>query len=129
MNRKSKPELTYADNPEWTNADVARATPFGQLPASLQATLTGRRRGPQKAPTKVRTSLRLSPAVVEYFKGTGAGWQTRIDASLLQLIAKPAVHASPGKSIAKRVVRKTASAKRGASHRKGGKRARDNARL
>ncbi len=45
-------------------------------------------RGPQKAPTKVLISLRLSPEVVEHFKATGTGWQTRIDGTLLELIRK-----------------------------------------
>lgn len=50
------------------------------LPASLQRKLGVR--GPQKAPTKERVTIRLSPDVVERFKATGAGWQTRIDAAL-----------------------------------------------
>jgi uncharacterized protein (DUF4415 family) len=36
-------------------------------------------RGPQKAPVKQRISIRLSPEVVEQFRATGPGWQTRID--------------------------------------------------
>ncbi len=46
------------------------------------ATATIRRpgqRGPQKAPTKKLVSLRLSPEVLEHFKATGPGWQTKID--------------------------------------------------
>ena len=39
-------------------------------------------RGAQKAPTKVATTIRLSPEVMDAFKATGAGWQTRIDAAL-----------------------------------------------
>ena len=39
-------------------------------------------RGPQKAPTKKPLAIRLSPDVVEYFKATGAGWQSRIDSAL-----------------------------------------------
>lgn len=122
MKRKPNPELSD-DNPEWTGADIARAKTFDQLPASLQATLSARRRGPQKTPTKVRTSLRLSPEVVEHFKGAGPGWQTRIDSMLLKLIAKPASssRARAGKSFAK-TARKAASAKRGMSRRKATKR-------
>jgi uncharacterized protein (DUF4415 family) len=44
------------------------------------------KRGPQKAPTKKLVSLRLSPEVIEHFKATGAGWQTRIDSTLLESI-------------------------------------------
>lgn len=52
------------------------------LPQSLQKKLGMRPRGPQKSPTKVATTIRLSPDVMEAFKATGAGWQTRIDAAL-----------------------------------------------
>jgi len=46
------------------------------------------KRGPQKAPTKKLASLRLSPEVVEHFKATGPGWQTRIDEALVETIKK-----------------------------------------
>ena len=48
------------------------------------------KRGPQKAPTKKLISLRLSPEVIDHFKGTGRGWQTRIDSTLLESIKKRA---------------------------------------
>jgi uncharacterized protein (DUF4415 family) len=48
------------------------------------------KRGPQKAPTKKLVSLRLSSEVVEHFKATGRGWQTRIDGALLESIRKRA---------------------------------------
>ena len=34
---------------------------------------------PKAAVTKQPVSIRLSPEVVEYFKSTGKGWQTRVD--------------------------------------------------
>lgn len=48
------------------------------------------KRGPQKAPTKKLVSLRLSPEVIEHFRSTGPGWQTRIDSTLRQAIRKRA---------------------------------------
>jgi len=48
------------------------------------------KRGPQKAPTKKLVSLRLSSEVIEHFKASGAGWQTRIDSTLLKAIRKRA---------------------------------------
>jgi uncharacterized protein (DUF4415 family) len=39
-------------------------------------------RGEQKAPTKERITIRLSRDVVETFRATGDGWQTRVDAAL-----------------------------------------------
>lgn len=43
-------------------------------------------RGKQKLPTKVPISIRLSPEVINYFKSTGEGWQSRIDEILKQHI-------------------------------------------
>lgn len=37
---------------------------------------------PKAEKKKVPIAIRLSPDVVEYFKATGAGWQSRIDAAL-----------------------------------------------
>ena len=48
------------------------------------------KRGPQKAPTKKLVSLRLSAEVVDHFKSTGPGWQTRIDKTLLKSIKRTA---------------------------------------
>lgn len=39
-------------------------------------------RGPQKAPTKKPVAIRLSQDIIENFKSTGSGWQTRIDDAL-----------------------------------------------
>jgi len=39
-------------------------------------------RGPQKAPVKERITIRLSPDVVQTFRATGDGWQSKIDAAL-----------------------------------------------
>ena len=62
-------------------ADLVRFKPASRaLPSSLQRKLGVR--GPQKAPTKERVTIRLSPEVVQRFKATGAGWQTRVDAAL-----------------------------------------------
>ncbi len=44
----------------------------------------------QKAPTKKLVSLRLSPEVIDHFKATGRGWQTRIDGALREAIRKRA---------------------------------------
>jgi uncharacterized protein (DUF4415 family) len=45
-------------------------------------------RGPQKEPTKQLVSLRLSAEVLEHFKATGPGWQTRIDQTLKSAIRR-----------------------------------------
>jgi uncharacterized protein (DUF4415 family) len=45
-------------------------------------------RGPQKAPTKERITIRLSREVVERFRESGDGWQTRVDAALHEWLKK-----------------------------------------
>jgi len=43
---------------------------------------------PKPRVRKIRTTLRLSPEVVEEFKASGPGWQTRMDAELLRLVTE-----------------------------------------
>lgn len=43
-------------------------------------------RGKQKAPTKQAITIRLSAEVVEAFKATGKGWQSRINEALLKYV-------------------------------------------
>jgi uncharacterized protein (DUF4415 family) len=74
--RASRPE---ADNPEWTEAMAVAAVRLEALPEGLQRKLRGR---PRAAVTKQRTTLRLSREVLEQFRATGPGWQTRIDIAL-----------------------------------------------
>lgn len=42
-------------------------------------TMARRGRPPQGKAAKVQQSLRLSPEVLDHFRGTGKGWQARID--------------------------------------------------
>ena len=56
------------------------------LPVSLQQKLGVR--GPQKSPTKERITIRLSRDVVERFRATGEGWQSRVDAALQDWLKK-----------------------------------------
>lgn len=79
MKKRPNPELIDDENPEWTEEDFKRAVPFSSLPESLQAKLRGR---PKAAVTKERITIRLSPDVVERFRASGDGWQTRVDAAL-----------------------------------------------
>ena len=60
---------------------VVRSGGMAAVRAALEARRPGQR-GPQKAPTKKLVSLRLSPEVLSYFRGTGDGWQSRIDDAL-----------------------------------------------
>lgn len=62
-------------------SDMQKMQPANKaLPETLQAKLGVR--GAQKAPTKQRITIRLSPEVIEPFKETGVGWQTRLNRAL-----------------------------------------------
>lgn len=66
---------------ELTKRDLAAFRPAAEaLPVELKQRLGVR--GPQKAPTKERITIRLSPDVVQAFRATGDGWQTRVDCAL-----------------------------------------------
>ena len=78
MNRKSKDPK----RPSWVDPDGAsEITEEWIEEADLYhgQTLVRRGRGPQKTPTKQAVSIRLSPDVLDYFRSTGKGWQTRLD--------------------------------------------------
>ncbi len=79
MNRRPNPEPIDPDNPEWTDDIVRQSVRFDALPASLKSKLRGR---PKAAITKERITIRLSQDVLEQFRASGQGWQTRLDAAL-----------------------------------------------
>ena len=45
-------------------------------------------RGAQRLPTKIKVTIRYDREIVEYFKETGEGWQTRINNVLLNHVNK-----------------------------------------
>jgi uncharacterized protein (DUF4415 family) len=79
---RTKPLIdTHGEVRELTAADMLRFHPAKDvLPLALRGKLGVR--GPQLAPTKERITIRLSPDVVQRFRATGNGWQTRVDAAL-----------------------------------------------
>lgn len=66
--------------------DLKRFRSASALPQLLQQKLNVR--GPQKTPTKERVTIRLSRDVVESFRSTGEGWQTRVDSALQDWLKK-----------------------------------------
>lgn len=87
MKRKCNPELIDKENPEWNEEDFQRARPaaevlpelFGPEVASEMLKSRGR---PKATQTKTHFNIRLDTDVVESFKATGRGWQTRINKAL-----------------------------------------------
>lgn len=89
----SKPRLgpDFDDNPEWTEADFARARPAGEIMPPKVMALLVRPRGRPALPEgqrKEQVNLRLSPDVVSALRETGPGWQGRADEALRKAFVK-----------------------------------------
>lgn len=71
------------DLPEWTDEQFARAefSVGGKVIRAAQGTLTKAGRPFAENPKK-QVTLRLDPDVIEKFRATGKGWQSRINAEL-----------------------------------------------
>ena len=89
----SKPKLPagYDDNPEWTKADFARARPASEVlpPEVLAAFGKGKRGRPlgwTKPNAKKSITLRLDPDVIEGWRKSGPGWQSRMNAALREAL-------------------------------------------
>lgn len=82
-----KPVVFDDDNPEWTEADFARAVKLNgvSLAEATQAIRRARGRPPVESP-KPQVTLRLDPDVLAHFKATGRGWQTRINETLRKAV-------------------------------------------
>lgn len=83
------------DNPEWTEADFARARPAGEvLPPEVLAVFgkgrRGRPVGSSKPDAKKSITLRLDPDVIEAWRNTGPGWQARMNEALRTAISQQA---------------------------------------
>ncbi len=79
-NEKTLRQIQYAIAEYWEDSKI-----------TLKGKVIGRarqpgQRGQQKTPTKEAVSIRLSPEVLEYFRSTGKGWQTRIDDILREYV-------------------------------------------
>jgi uncharacterized protein (DUF4415 family) len=82
MKKQAVSKRVDDENPEWSQADIAKAVRFAGLPEEVRKTLSTRTRGPQIALKKVPISIRLSPDVLERLRATGSGWQARADEAL-----------------------------------------------
>ena len=84
------PVLPDDDNPEWTASDFDRGRPGSEVLPQAVLTAFGKKRGrPRLAKAKRAVSLRLDPEVLDYYKGHGVGWQSRINEVLRKAMGKP----------------------------------------
>ena len=84
---KDRP-LTPKEKADWAKAVVVNNGCYPAVQAALAARRKQGERGPQHSPTKQSVSIRYSPDVLEYFRATGAGWQTRMNDALRDWVAK-----------------------------------------
>jgi uncharacterized protein (DUF4415 family) len=89
MEHKDFPPVVFDDdNPEWTEEDFARAKRAGEvLPPEVIAAFGKNRGGRPKGSNKEQVSLRLDKDVLDKFRATGPGWQTRINEALRRAVA------------------------------------------
>ena len=80
--------LTAKEEAEMASAVVVKRGRYAAIRTALAQERKRGQRGPQQSPTKQLVSVRYSPEVLEYFKATGTGWQTRMNEALLQWVHK-----------------------------------------
>jgi uncharacterized protein (DUF4415 family) len=88
MPRKPNPEWIDNDTPEATDEWFAKARPASELLGDLlgqtaaQEMLKPKRGRPALAKPKTHVNIRLDADVLDAFKESGAGWQTRVNNAL-----------------------------------------------
>ena len=88
--------LTAAEEKKMAGAVVGSDGCYAAVSAALARKRQRGERGPQVAPTKQLVSVRYSPEVLQYFKATGTGWQTRMNEALLEWVNKRSARSRGG---------------------------------
>ena len=78
--------LTAREEAKMADAVVVKGGGYAAVRVALAQKRTRGQRGPQQTPTKQLVSVRYSPEVLQYFKATGAGWQTRMNDALIEWV-------------------------------------------
>ena len=87
--------LTAVEEKQMANAVVVQGGGYKAVRSAVAQQRRQGERGPQVAPTKQLVSVRYSPEVLQYFKATGDGWQTRMNEALVEWVSK---HSAGGRS-------------------------------
>jgi uncharacterized protein (DUF4415 family) len=93
MSKKERPPLTDEEGNvrPLTREDFKGMRPLIDVYPEVVAAFKGmkeKRGRPMSAAPKRPVSLRLSPEVLDYFKETGPGWQTRINNVLSEYVGR-----------------------------------------
>ena len=75
-----------SDNPELTAEDFKQARPFAEVFPDLAAGIARSRGRPVAESPKKQVTLRLDVDVVERYRMSGRGWQSRINEDLRKAI-------------------------------------------
>ncbi|MGK6313715.1 BrnA antitoxin family protein [Neorhizobium sp. DT-125] len=71
------------DAPEATDEQLAKGRPFREALPDLAASIDRAKRGrPRIDKPRQHVSLRLDPDVIDHYKATGKGWQSRMNDDL-----------------------------------------------
>ena len=96
MPRKPNPELIDDDTPEATDQWFAKARLAKDLlpgllgEAAAQEMLKPKRGRPASAQPKQHVNIRLDADIVQSFRRTGTGWQTRLNNALREWLSSRA---------------------------------------
>ena len=88
--------LNAREEKAMANAVVVKGGGYATVRAALIDKRKRGERGPQQSLTKQLVSVRYSPEVLQYFKSTGSGWQTRMNEALLEWVNKNAPRTRSG---------------------------------
>lgn len=74
------------DNPELTEEELKEMRPFREVFPDLAASIDRKLGRPKAENPKKAISLRLDAEVIERFKATGDGWQSRMNEALRKAV-------------------------------------------
>lgn len=74
------------DNPELTEAEIAELRPFREVFPDLAEAIDRKLGRPRAESPKKAISIRLDQEVIDRFKATGDGWQSRMNEALRKAV-------------------------------------------
>lgn len=75
-----------SDNPEMTEEELKELRPFREVFPELAASIERKLGRPKAETPKKAISLRLDQEVIDRFKATGDGWQSRMNEALRKAV-------------------------------------------
>jgi uncharacterized protein (DUF4415 family) len=85
---KAITKAAIAEDTHYTDEELEQFKPFEDSDLPVEFKNAVRKGRPPQTAHKIPVSIRLSAAVVEHYRATGKGWQTRIDEDLKATIVK-----------------------------------------